>query len=251
VSTSPPVPPAPLTLSALLRETSRELQRGLGGKLAIVLLTIMPAFLLVRLLAAQLRHFVPFAWNRPTYFVMPWVYSVILSLAWNTSAGAIAWRVFHAARGDEASVMDALRATLRRLGPLFATGLLVLVAMLGGTLLLLVPGIAACALLNLAVPVCVIESRTPLDALRRSADLTRGVRRTAVALAVACLAVLLGGAMAINHWVAGSTRAHVTVSLLWSVTTTLLLDVLIATSYRMLRARRGEDDVLKMAAVFE
>jgi hypothetical protein len=89
---------------------------------------------------------------------------------------------------------DAFRRGLAILGPVLGTSLLAGLAVLGATLLLVIPGIWVGLGLVLLSQVMVLESRFGAAALRRSLELMKGQRLRAfgIAFVVVLLSALLG-----------------------------------------------------------
>ncbi|HYM17026.1 MAG TPA: hypothetical protein VEU06_00560 [Micropepsaceae bacterium] len=106
----------------------------------------------------------------------------------------VAYFVFQAAvvhstvaylNGKRASFADALSTGLANFFPLFVLSILVGLGVLGGMILLLVPGIILALMWSVAVPVRVVEHSGITAALGRSSELTRGHRWAIFGLAVA------------------------------------------------------------------
>jgi hypothetical protein len=93
--------------------------------------------------------------------------------------------------GRPASVRGSLAAALRRAGPLLALAMIESLALALAFLACVVPGAVLLCVLFVSIPAAVVERRGPLEAMQRSADLTRGHRLTifAVVLPVLVLAV--------------------------------------------------------------
>ena len=86
--------------------------------------------------------------------------------------------------GRRASFSDCLIAGLRNWPALFVLNLMRGVAIIGGYLLFVVPGVILNLVWYAAGPVQVIEGGSPLASLRRSADLTRGRRWSLFGLSI-------------------------------------------------------------------
>jgi hypothetical protein len=91
-------------------------------------------------------------------------------------AGATAFGVFQALRGQKASIGQAVGVGLRRLFPVLGVALACGLLVLLGLYLLVVPGIVLLCVLYVAVPVAIIERQGVGRSLTRSAELTRGAR---------------------------------------------------------------------------
>ena len=93
--------------------------------------------------------------------------------------------------GRPASLRGSLAAALGRTGPLLALAMIQSLAIWLALLACVVPGAVLLCVLFVSIPAAVVERRGPLEAMQRSADLTRGHRLTifAVALPVLVIAV--------------------------------------------------------------
>jgi hypothetical protein len=89
--------------------------------------------------------------------------------------------------GRRASLSDGLMAGLRSWGPLWLLNLLRSLALIGGYLLLIVPGVIMNIAWYVAGPVQVIEGGSPIASLQRSAELTRGRRWAIFGVAIIVL----------------------------------------------------------------
>lgn len=78
------------------------------------------------------------------------------------------------AAGQTPGVGDAVRAAGTRLGAVLGAFALYILAVVAGLVLLIIPGIWIATRLYFAVQAAVVESRRPVDALRRSSEIVRG-----------------------------------------------------------------------------
>ena len=78
--------------------------------------------------------------------------------------------------GRSVPVGRSLTVGIQRLLPVLGTGLLVGLAVMGGLLLLIIPGLIAAVALSVALPGAVVNRKGPFDALKYSAELTKGYR---------------------------------------------------------------------------
>ena len=90
--------------------------------------------------------------------------------------GAVAYCAFQSLRGNRVSVGESVSHGLTRLFPLFAVSLCMALAITLGTLLLVIPGIVLICMMEVAIPVCVVEGRGMWESLNRSTELTKGHR---------------------------------------------------------------------------
>lgn len=71
---------------------------------------------------------------------------------------------------------EALQLGVRRYLPMLGTTILILLAVYGGIILLIVPGIIFSLMFSVAVPVCAVEALGPVASMKRSAALTKYTR---------------------------------------------------------------------------
>lgn len=152
--------------------------------------------------------------------------------------------------GRPVSFWAMLSAGLGRLLPLAGAALLTGLAILGGTLLLVVPGIIVGCGMALAIPALVSERLGPVEAIRRSWALTRGHRGAIFLAGVVLLVMQLGFDLAARFLellgILG-TLASIAVQLL----TVSLTTVLPAVAYHDLRALKEGTPTEELARVFE
>jgi hypothetical protein len=144
-----------------------------------------------------------------------------------------------------------LGAGFRRALPLVGAGLLAYIAVLAGTLLLVVPGVIVACGLSVALPAVVIERIGPIVALRRSWTLTRGHRFTIFVAALVLGLVIFGANLATQ--VGMTLLGPLAVLVLLPVQLVLVsLPVLLpAVAYHDLRAAKEGTPTEELARVFE
>lgn len=136
------------------------------------------------------------------------------------------------ATGERATVLQCLTTVGRALLPLFALAVLKWVGIMAGLAALIIPGVLIWVMWMVAAPALIAERRGVIGSLRRSANLTRGVRWPVFGLELAVLALSLvitaainvfGLAMGVEDNLAGSFFSSIIV--LSSVGTTLVTAV--------------------------
>jgi len=90
--------------------------------------------------------------------------------------GAVMVAVFQAARDGNIDLGACVGTGFSRLGRTIATFVLTALVVIGGTLLLVIPGVIAAYAFAISVPVVMLEAVGPIQAMRRSAALTKGYR---------------------------------------------------------------------------
>jgi MFS family permease len=113
--------------------------------------------------------------------------------------------------GRKVRVSEALAVGLRNFLPLLGVGFLYVLAVMFGSLLLIVPGIMIAIAWIAAVPVLIAEGTSVFASFGRSAELTRGNRWRIFALLLLYLAVyiVLGVVMSIVGGVSGAIASAV------------------------------------------
>ncbi|MGM0576916.1 MAG: hypothetical protein ACQEXJ_14420 [Myxococcota bacterium] len=167
---------------------------------------------------------------------------------------AVTYGVVQSLRGTPAAFGDCLRVGFSRLLPVIGTAILMGLAVVGGFLLLVVPGFIVMTMLYVAVPGAVVEGLGPGDAMRRSTALTSGFRWPIFGV-VLVIAVLTNVPDTILQKTLGSdpdTMAlYLTLSTIIGVIGTTLGSVAAAVAYHDLRAIKEGADVERLAAVFD
>ena len=103
--------------------------------------------------------------------------SVALSLVLQpVAAGAIVFGVFRQLRGEPAGMGRCLAAGFGKLLPVMGVAVVSALIVLGGLVLLIVPGIIFSLALFVAVPAAVVQKMGVMQSIRYSFDLTKGYR---------------------------------------------------------------------------
>jgi hypothetical protein len=97
----------------------------------------------------------------------------ILSLV---ATAALTYGTFQQLRGRHAGIGESIGVGLKRLLPVLGVGILAGLCVVGGLILLIVPGFIVMCMLWVAVPVAVVERPGVGASLKRSAELTKGSR---------------------------------------------------------------------------
>lgn len=185
---------------------------------------------------------------------------VMLALA-VVQAGAVMFGTARSLAGEQARFGEMLAIGVRRGLPVIAAVLLVWLAVLGATLLLVVPGIVVMVATSVAVPAAVVERRGPLDAFRRSLALTRGARwplfaaGLALVVIVALLSTLAQAAAGLLMGALAADTSAVPAVLILSQLGNALFSVIptvgISVAYHDLRVAKEGVDTGALARVFE
>jgi Membrane domain of glycerophosphoryl diester phosphodiesterase len=88
--------------------------------------------------------------------------------------GAVAWAVASVLIGREPSVADSYRYGYRHIWSILLVGILFVLAVIGGLILLIIPGIIFAVRFSVSIPALVVEGKRGTEALGRSWNLVRG-----------------------------------------------------------------------------
>ena len=166
---------------------------------------------------------------------------------------ALVYGTIRELRGSRASLGECVSRGLGLVFPVVGVAILVAVATGLATMLLIVPGLIAAAMLWVAVPVAVVEKPGVINSLTRSAELTKGYRWPvfgiiAIVVASNFVLVLLAGA-AVSA--IGGETASLVLSWILSAVFGAVIAVVSAVSYHELRVAKEGDGANRIAAVFD
>jgi hypothetical protein len=169
------------------------------------------------------------------------------------SQAVILYGAIERMRGQSFALAESLQRGFARFFPLVGLYLALAIILGIGFVLLVVPGILLAVALYVALPVCLVEKRGPLESLRRSADLTKGNRWRIFGIA---LLLYIGSEIGqvIIHFtlrlVGGRTLAELCV-FLWTVAVGALASILVAVVYHDLRVAHEGVDIEHIAQHFD
>jgi hypothetical protein len=120
---------------------------------------------------------------------------ILLTLAVGAVAQILTVRATTGPLGVDAGAefVPAVQAALPKFAPVFLTSVLVWILLSLGVSFLIVPGVFLAVMLLVSTIACILEDRSPVEALKRSRELTRGNRWRVLGL-VLILALLVIGA---------------------------------------------------------
>jgi hypothetical protein len=179
--------------------------------------------------------------------------STVLQMALGSvAAGALTFGVLQALRGKPISLGECISTGFARLLPVLGVSFLVALCVLGGFILLIVPGFIVLCMLTVAVPVAVIEKPGVMASLRRSAALTKGFKGTifAIYFVLWLLGILIGFVVAIPLVTMGLLGALLTTAASLVVSGALQA-ALPAVIYQRLRDIKEGASVEDLAKVFD
>lgn len=167
------------------------------------------------------------------------------------ATGAVTFAVFQRMRGRNTEVGESLRIGLSQLGNVLLVAILQGLAVIGGMILCIVPGIIFAVMYSLAVPVAIEERPGASQAMSRSSDLTDGNRWEIFFALLGLFAITFG--LAIVAGAVGLLGTAVEIVMLLAVQ--VLASGLFATAYTVmyyrLRSVKESLDVDQIASVFD
>jgi hypothetical protein len=102
------------------------------------------------------------------------LFSLISVLIWQVLTGAISRAAAGSLVGESITPANAFGYGFHRLGSILLIGILVALIVVGGLILLIIPGIIFAVKLSVSIPALVVENRRGTDAIGRSWGLTTG-----------------------------------------------------------------------------
>lgn len=159
-------------------------------------------------------------------------------------------------QGERATIGACIATGFKRMLPALGVGIATGLAVVVGTILLIIPGLMALCILYVATPASVIEKPGVFGALRRSGELTKGYRWQIFGL-VLLLFILGWGAVKIleSAFTPMATMHQVRTFALGAIGLDVLLtalgSVIAAVAYTMLRGEKEGTSANDLASVFE
>lgn len=189
-----------------------------------------------------------------TAFMFSWRYATmivaILLATLVQMSGLTAGAVQHL-EGRRPTLGSMLAEGLRRSGVVFVAGLLGTLAVYGGLVLLVVPGVILAMAFSLAMPAVFAERLGPIAALGRSRRLTKGHRWKLFAVFVILYVVAMAPTFILQTAAAGAPWVGVILSMGVGAVTGSLFAVAPAVAFHDLRAAKEGAGTAELARVFE
>jgi hypothetical protein len=166
------------------------------------------------------------------------VFAVIGLLITQVLTGALARAAAGSLVGETPTPGDAFKFGFARLGSIILIGLLVALIVIGGFILLIIPGIIFAVKLSVSIPALIVENRRGTDAISRSWNLTTGhfwhvLGTWIVAYIIAAIVTAVLTALGGDNWLVRGILASIA-----SVITTPFLALVTVLIYLDLRARK-------------
>ncbi len=168
------------------------------------------------------------------------------------ATGALTYAVVQQMRGRPCGMGEALSVGAARFFPVIGVAILSMLAIMGGLILLIVPGIIVSLMLMVATPVAIIERPGVVASLKRSSALTKGVKGQ-----LFVMLLLIGVVGGIVGYAIGMGIVDAALNVKWIVLGVLHVvvqsfsAVLPAVVYVLLRASRDGASVEDLAKVFD
>ena len=174
------------------------------------------------------------------------VFGIIAILMWTVLAGAITRAAAGTFLGRDLEIGESYRYGLARFWSIVLIGVLSALAIVGGFILLIVPGFIVLAHLTCVIPALAIEDRRGREALRRSWDLVRGFGWPVfwTIIVAGLLTGLVNGIVTApfgDNWAARSIAASIASVL--TMPYTALVGILIYLDLRVRKERYSPDDL--------
>ncbi len=171
------------------------------------------------------------------------------------ATGALTYSVVERLRGNAPSLGQSLSIGFGRLLPVLGVAILSGLAIFGGTLLLVIPGVILACMLYVAVPVAVIEKPGLIASLKRSNELTDGAKMIIFAAVLVIGLLQFGLAFAMGGFIFVGDLFHPRGLLLaivaLSIVSSTLTAVAAAVAYSELRRDKEGVDIDGLASVFD
>lgn len=168
-----------------------------GVTLGIAFLFSAVPSTILNLLTQRIRPAALDADSMVAWFSATIVTALITMLLQLITQGALMRATVRAAAGDRANFADSAMTGLRAALPLLGLGILSALGIFCGIILLIVPGVILWVIWSVAGPALVAERLGPIEAMSRSAGLTKGARWKVFAVQVLMLifAWIVGAAL--------------------------------------------------------
>lgn len=180
--------------------------------------------------------------------------AVLSSLMAMVAASALSYGVVQELRGRRAGIGDCIARGVAGLGRTLLVALTVMARILVGLVLFVVPGVIEWCRLWVAIPAAVMEGGGARAAIRRSRDLTAGVKGTIFGFFVVFV-LISGGLVQAAEWVLSSSEVPAVIRMDIETVIGILVgiwgSVASAVGYYALRMDREHVDLDQIASVFE
>jgi hypothetical protein len=145
-----------------------------AAKLALIVALVVVPLTLVSTLLTQASRDPDTDAGVATALLFLAITVAIALIIWSLLEAAILRAAAQATLGDPIDVEASYRWGLRRIGSVILVSLLVALAVVGGLILFVIPGLIFAVMLSVSIPALIVEDRRGSDALGRSWNLVKG-----------------------------------------------------------------------------
>ncbi|MCK6508514.1 hypothetical protein L6R29_00925 [Myxococcota bacterium] len=251
----PPEPvfvPEPVTVGSIIGNTFRVLGQNIVAFSVISALVLLPGIAFVAFRMVSLFSLSDSTEKMAHIMVTLGIFSMLQLFLQIPAQSAMMYGVANQMSGRATNLGESLRRGVSSILPVIGTAIVVGLAIMGGFVLCVIPGIIAMVMLYVAIPVAVVENRGIGDNLRRSSQLTEGYR-----LSIFLAAIVIGFAVGVVQTIVqqgviatGNEYAIMIVTVLASVLTMPIQATTSAVTYMLLRQNKDQINVSEIADVF-
>jgi len=242
-------------IGTIVSQTFSTLFSNIFKILGVGLLVYVPVYALMAFLGLQSSQTGTIDPSQIYMMILPMVFMMIAAYVAQT---AIVYAAVESLAGKSATFGKMLSTGLRYILPVIGATLIITVLYSIGVMLLVIPGIIVLLMLSVTVPVIVAENKSVFEALKRSAELTKGYRWqilgafivTFLALWLLMVGIMLVGGLLTA--LVGTLGAVVMLALsaLTGAVSFGLMGTVTASIYTNLRAAKEGTSVDEIAQVF-
>jgi uncharacterized membrane protein len=182
------------------------------------------------------------------------VLGTLLAIVFNMLSQAVVLHgAFQHMRRRPVSLAESLKVGLARILPVVVLAIVEVMLIVLALLLFVIPGLIVFTMWSVAVPVCVVEQRGPIESLSRSSELTAGHRWKIFGLMLSLFVVSAVVSPLIDELldaVAG-TALMLIGSLVWNGIWGAFYAIAVVVTYHDLRVAKEGIDIEQIAAVFD
>jgi hypothetical protein len=145
-----------------------------AGKLVVIVALVVVPLTLVSTLLAELARSPDVDGGVMTALLVAAITVAISVIIWSLLEAAILRAAAQATLGDPIDVEASYRWGFRRIGSVILVSVLFALAVIGGLILFVIPGLIFIVMLSVSIPALIVEGRRGSDALGRSWSLVKG-----------------------------------------------------------------------------
>lgn len=166
-----------MTTGALLDRAFRLYTKNFSLMLGITAAAYVPFYLIMLVIEASLGGRLQFPSGGLSMLLFQIVFMILwASIAFPVASGAATYAISERYLGNDVTIVDALRRGLNHFWTLSLAQITATIRVLGGFILLIIPGILWMLSYSLIVPAILVEGQKAMPGLRRSRELVKGYR---------------------------------------------------------------------------